>query len=228
MNRHITSEVLSAYLDYEVDLPVRRIVERHLESCEECRSHLVSMQRVVHSLGRVERMAPPLALAAQIRRQAAEQPPLTFWSRCKELFLDLPRRSEMRTHLAMAMGLFVCVFLVGHGIERQHLENLALQQEPVEDVTYILGGTSPEAWGNATSEVAGRKFELVDNEHWVEQGVHFEDPVYYARIDPQSPEGQAFMRRYADLDTLLSGGSTVVMVDEDTMTLVELSASQRS
>jgi hypothetical protein len=227
MNRHITSEVLSSYLDYEVDLPVRRTVERHLESCEECRSHLVSMQRVVHSLGRVERMAPPLALAAQIRRQVVEQPPLTFWGRCKELFLDLPRRSEMRTHLAMAMGLFVCVFLVGHGIERQQLEKLALRQEPVEDVTYILGGTSPEAWGNATSEIAGRKFELVDNAHWVEQGVRF-DHRAYARIDTQSPEGQAFMRRYADLDTLLSGGSTVVMVDEDTMTLVELSTSRRS
>ncbi|HEX2225421.1 MAG TPA: zf-HC2 domain-containing protein [Thermoanaerobaculia bacterium] len=227
MNRHITSEVLSAYLDFEVDLPVRRTVERHLESCEECRSHLVSMQRVVHGLGRVERMAPPLALAAQIRRQAAEQPPITFWGRCKELFLDLPRRSEMRTHLTMAMGLFVCVFLVGHGIERQHLENLALQQEPVEDVTYILGGTSLEAWGNATSEVAGRKFELVDNVHWVQQGVPFNHRDY-ARIDPQSPEGQAFVRRYDNLDTLLSGGSTVLMVDEATMTLVELSTSRRS
>ena len=82
MNRHITSEVLSAYLDYELNLPVRRTVERHLESCEECRTHLVAMQGVVRQLSRVERMAPPPALAAQIRRQAQAQPPLTLWGRC--------------------------------------------------------------------------------------------------------------------------------------------------
>ncbi|HEX2225422.1 MAG TPA: hypothetical protein VHN15_14570 [Thermoanaerobaculia bacterium] len=92
-------------------------------------------------------------------------------------------------------------------------------------VDLVLASAPSEAWGIPTSEIAGRKFELVDKDHWVEKGVRFDDRAY-ARIDTRSPEGQAFVRRYDNLDTLLSGGSTVVMVDEDTMTLVELSAGQ--
>lgn len=226
MNRHITSEVLSAYLDYEVDLPVRRTVERHLESCQECRAHLVSMQRVVRGLSKVERVALPMDLSAQIRRQAQAQPPLTLWGRCKELFLELPRRSEMRTHVAMAMGLFVCVFLVGHGIERRQLENLALGQEarePIEKVTYNYGEAPAAAWESPTIEIADRKFVWEERNVWVEKEFQYDQAT--AKIDAGSPEGQAFVRRYANLYDVLEDGARVRMVDENTSTLVELSLS---
>jgi hypothetical protein len=92
-------------------------------------------------------------------------------------------------------------------------------------VEWVLASAPPEGRGIPTSEVAGRKFELVDNAHWVEQGVRF-DHRAYARIDTQSPEGQAILRRMPNLDALLEGGATVVMVDEDMMTLVELSTGR--
>ena len=224
MNRHVTSEVLSAYLDHEVDLPVRRTVERHLESCQECRAHLVSMQRVVRGLSRVERVALPRALSAQIRRQAQAQPPLTLWARCKELFLELPRRSEMRTHVAMAMGLVVSVFLVGQGIERQQLENLARGQEPNFEVSFTVGGVPEGAWSPGTSEVAGRKWLWEDvDQIWVEKDFRY-DRATAAHIELSSPEGQALLRSTPDLDTLLAGGSRGFMMRLDG-TLVELSAS---
>ncbi len=227
MNRHMTSEVLSAYLDYEVELPVRRNVERHLESCEECRTHLVSMQRVVRGLSKVERVALPMALSAQIRRQAQAQPPPTLWARCKELFMELPRRSEMRTHLAMAMGLVVSVFLVGQGIERRHLEQLALGQEPsqpIELVTYNYGEAPSAAWSSGTSEVDGRKYIWEDaDQTWVQSGFQYDQAA--AQIDSLSPEGQAILRRTPNLsDTLLAAGGRVRIALED-KTLVEMYAS---
>jgi hypothetical protein len=222
MNRHITSEVLSAYLDYEVELPVRRNVERHLESCEKCRTHLVSMQRVVRGLSRVERVAPPLPLAAQIRRQAEAQASLGLWARCKELFLELPRRSEMRTHVAMAMALVVSVFLVGHGIERRHLEQLALGQEPNFEVS-VDEGVSDGAWSPGTSEVAGREWLWEDVDRiFVEKG--FRNGPTVAHIYKGSPEGQALLRSNRDLDNLFGEGVRAVRF-RDGQTFVELSTS---
>lgn len=102
--------------------------------------------------------------------------------------------------------------------------SLTASPEAPAEVELVLASGPPSAWESPTSEVAGRQFELVDKDHWVEKGVRFDDRVY-ARIDTRSPEGQAILRRMPNLDALLEGGATVVILD-DTDILVELSAGR--
>jgi hypothetical protein len=71
MNRHLSTEQLSAYLDSELGFSEMRQLESHCSVCGECTARLASMRRVVSGLGRVERAAPPVALRHQIRRAMA-------------------------------------------------------------------------------------------------------------------------------------------------------------
>jgi hypothetical protein len=53
MNRHATTEQLSAYLDREIGIAEGRQLESHCSACAECGARLGSMRRVVSGLRRV-------------------------------------------------------------------------------------------------------------------------------------------------------------------------------
>jgi hypothetical protein len=207
MNRHINNEMLSAYLDYEVPLPMRRNLEAHLSGCEECRARLDSLQTVVGGLGRVARAVPPPALASRIRYQVeAEAVPTSSFQSFKGLLLGLPLRAgfELRTHFTMALGLVLCLFLVGHGFEAEHRERLS---QP--EVTVYFGddmGPNPYL---VTTEFAGRTFFLNDSKVWVEEGLDASQTK--AHIDARSPEGRALLHRFEIPGSLFADGSRVVL-----------------
>jgi anti-sigma factor RsiW len=69
MNRHATTEQLSAYLDRELGYVEVHQLEAHCAVCGECNTRLAGMRRVVHGLDRAGRAVPPAALRQQIRRQ---------------------------------------------------------------------------------------------------------------------------------------------------------------
>ncbi len=71
LNPHAPTELLSAYLDGELPAGDGRRVEDHLALCPSCRAELASLHRVVDSLRRLERAAPPPALAQHVQRRIA-------------------------------------------------------------------------------------------------------------------------------------------------------------
>src|SRR5262245_58779669 len=122
MNRHVSTEQLSAYLDGELGYSEIRQIENHCSACPGCGARLDAMQRVISGLGRVERAVPPPALRQQIRQQIAAQPPAPSFMRALNSFRQLffPIRPALRTAAAMGLALVVGVFLfrnVSEGIQ---------------------------------------------------------------------------------------------------------------
>jgi hypothetical protein len=77
VTQHAPTELLSAYLDGELPAGDGRRVEEHLTRCPSCRAELASLSRVVESLRRLERAAPPPALAQHVQRRIALAAPRT-------------------------------------------------------------------------------------------------------------------------------------------------------
>lgn len=203
MNRHVSAEQISAYLDAELGYSEIRQIENHCSSCKECGARLDSMQRVVSGLGRVERTAPPPALRQQIRQQLAAQPPAPSLDRALNAFCLLffpPVRPALRT--AAVMGLALVMGIVGLLHESEGLAQIHPGQEVV---TVELGA---QLGPPTTSEVAGRKFFWTDD-GWIQKGLEGQTPV--ARVDAGSPQGRALLTRYSDLQLLLRDGSPVVL-----------------
>jgi hypothetical protein len=203
MNRHVSAEQISAYLDAELGYSEIRQIENHCSACKECGERLDSMQRVVSGLGRLERAAPPPALRQQIRQQIAVQPPAPRFERALNAFclLFFPIRPGL--HTAAVMGLALVV-----GIATFHHEAEGLTPPPVpgQEVVTVKPGAQPGP--PTTSEVAGREFFWTDD-GWIQKGLEGQTPV--ARVDAGSPQGRALLTRYSDLKLLLEDGSPVVL-----------------
>jgi len=205
MNRHLSTEQLSALLDSELGFAEMRQLEFHCAACEECASRLASMRRVVSGLGRIGRVAPPPALRQQIRRAAAAQTPPQGVRRALDSFrlLLFPLRPALHTAAVMGLALVVGLFALNH----QSTNAMASSRTGQETVTITF---EPGARFDTptTSEVAGRKFILTDN-GWIQKGLEWQTPV--TRVDAGSPQGRALLTKYSDLDLLLRDGSPVVL-----------------
>jgi hypothetical protein len=205
MNRHVSTEQLSAYLDSEIGIAEVRQVEAHCSACAECGARLASTRRVVSGLGRVERAVPPATLRQQVRRQVIVQPPVYGVRRMLDSFrLRLfPIQPAMQTAVVMGLALVVGLFTLNH--EAESLMPLPTRGGR-EIVTVEIGAQSGQLF--TTSEVAGRKFILTDN-GWIQRGLEGQTPV--TRVDAGSPQGRALLTRFSDLEMLLADGSAVVL-----------------
>lgn len=206
MNRHVSTEQLSAYLDSELGFVEARQIETHCMACPECGVRLSSMRRVVTGLGGLARAVPPDALRQRLRRQVAAQPrargPIAALESLR--FLLFPVRPAL--HTAAAMGLALVVGLVS----LNHLEG-ALTRAQVrpsqgrEEVTVEPGA---QLGSPTTSEVAGREFFWTDN-GWIQKGLEGKTPQ--AVLDSGSAQGKALLTECSGLEDLLADGSVVVL-----------------
>jgi hypothetical protein len=221
MNRHLSTEQLSSYLDGEIGSSKAERIEEHLDSCPACRAQLEGMERLVSGLRRVERPSPPPALAAEVRRRIAVAPePHGLRRRLELLLSDICLRPAFRTSAAMGLAILFSVFLLSDGLERAHHNAPVLDApDPVVTVeTYF--GQPPLALPPTTSEVAGREF-VWSGGRWIQRGLEGKKPE--AHVAAESPEGRAMLSKYADLEFLLADGTPVVL--RYRLATVELSGS---
>ncbi|HEY0553430.1 MAG TPA: zf-HC2 domain-containing protein [Thermoanaerobaculia bacterium] len=205
MNRHVSTEQLSAYLDSEIGFAEVRQVEAHCSACADCGARLASLRRVVSGFGRVERAMPPAALRQQIRRQVIAQPPVYGVRKMLDSFrfLLFPIQPELRIAVGMGLALVVGLFTLNH--EAESVMPLPTRGGH-EIVTVEIGAQSGQLF--TTSEVAGRKFILTEN-GWVQRGLEGQTPI--AHVDAGSPQGRALLTQCSNLEILLADGSAVVL-----------------
>ena len=205
MNRHVSTEQLSAYLDSELGVAEIRQLENHCQGCKECGARLASMRRFVAGLSRVERAVPPAALRQQIRRQVITQQPTYGVRKAVDSFCFLLFPFQPARHTAVVMALAVMVGLVALNHQAE-----SIMPPPTrggqEIVTVQAGAQTGQLF--TTSEVADREFIWTDS-GWIQRGLEGQTPV--ARVDAGSPQGRALLTRYSDLAFLLADGSPVVL-----------------
>lgn len=225
MNRHLSTEQLSAYVDGEVGSAASREAEVHLSGCPACSARLRSMRGVVAEIRRMERLTPPADLAYQVRTQVIAQGDprelRTFRGRLRTLLSGLTLQPSFRLATALGMGLVVVLSTL-----------LAFQVPPVDPVPFPDGprqqvvtvrttfGEPPLGLPETTSAVAGREFVWAQD-RWIQKGLEGKLPE--TRVVAASPEGQAMLSKYSDLMLLLTDGSRVVL--QYRLATVELSKS---
>jgi hypothetical protein len=206
MKRHLATEQLSSYLDGEGGHAETREVEVHLASCPACRARLSSMRRLVVEIRRMERAAPPPDMAYQVKTQVAALGEVrTLRSRARDLFRALAFRPSFRA--AAAMGLAVAVVF---GFEAwQNIPPVDGPRPEIMKVSTTFGNPPLGGVPETTSEVGGLEF-VWSGDRWVQKGLEWKTPE--ARVMLASPEGQAMINKYTDLELLLEdAGSRVVM-----------------
>jgi len=216
MIRHLSTEQLSSYMDGEIGPSQTELIEEHLGSCPTCRGRLESMERLVLSLHRIQRPAPPLALAAGVRRQIATTPEPGGLQRLWLLLSEMSLRPAFRTSAAMGLAMLFSVFLLSQSLIGSE------EVEPKGIVKMYFG--RPLVVPQTTSEVAGLEFVLSDtDEHrWIQRGLEGEVPE--TLVAAKSPKGRAMLTKYSGLKILLDDGQQTVVMRYQLAT-VELSGS---
>lgn len=173
MNRHLSTEQLSSYLDGEIGSSKAERIEEHLDCCPACRAQLEAMERLVSGLQRVQRPSLPPDLAVAVRRRIAAAPEpqgaYGFLHRLQlqlgllgDLLGDIALRPAFRTSAAMGLAILFSVFLLSNGLEHAH-HTAPVLDEPTTVVTVqTYFGQPPLHLPPTTSEVAGREFVWFD------------------------------------------------------------------
>lgn len=215
---HLDSELLSAYLDEEVESKERPEIEDHLQSCLDCRRHLEGLRRVTDSLHRLERASPPPILDAAIQRHIVleRRSGLSgLWQANDRLRGALS--SHVATMFALVFALAVILYLFSSAVERRS------QQEPIlvpvlETAPAPVGATdlskeSPagEALSDTVS-VGSRTFDRRANGWWQRGLSHSvgdgSDP---RTIAGDSAEARALFADEPRLERLLADGGALVL-----------------
>lgn len=213
MTRHVSTEDLSAYLDFELRYAEFAPLEAHCASCADCGSRLASMRQVVHGLGGTRRAEPPEALRHQIRREVQTAPPVSFtqrigWALDSLRVLLFPMRPMLRASMVLGLAAMAGLFAVSHGMSDGFLRGDDPQPRRAIEIVETRLGEPLALPPQTTSQVAGRKF-IFTNAGWVQSGLEGEKPE--TRLDAHSPQGKALLTKYSDLQLLLDDGSSVVL-----------------
>lgn len=190
---HLSDELLSAYLDGELKEPNAERVERHLEACSGCRARIDGLRRVVRSLARLERAAPPPVLARRVeRRIALEGHGSTMLERLENRLQGLPMDSPLVATFAVVLALGVIIYAFSHHVAH-HRGDVSLQiaaPEAVEGLMEEIGAV----------EIDGRSL-VRSGDQWMEEGLAAEAE---RTVGFDSPEGLALRQDHPWIEELLT------------------------
>jgi len=160
---HLSEELLSAYLDGELKETKAERVEQHLEACSGCRARMDGLRRVVHSLARLERAAPPPILAQRVeRRIALEGRDASLVERLENRLQGLRLDSPLVATFAVVLALGVIIYAFSHQVAH-HRGDVSLQVAPPEAVEGLMAEFE-------AVEIDGRHLAR-RGEAWVETGL---------------------------------------------------------
>jgi hypothetical protein len=114
-------ELLSDYIDGELELGEQVKIERHLGDCEPCRAMRDDLLQIVHFSHQLPEQAPSGALWARIQSDIAEQQPSGFWARAGLWWANAQNRHfNLSIPQMVAAGAAIAIVIsVGVMISRQ-------------------------------------------------------------------------------------------------------------
>jgi anti-sigma-K factor RskA len=112
-------ELLSDYIDGQLELGEQTQVERHLADCEPCRAVRDDILQIVHFSHQLPEQAPSTALWSRIQTELAKEQPAgasarfrLWWARLREQHfnLSLPQLAASAAALTIVLSLGIIVF----------------------------------------------------------------------------------------------------------------------
>ena len=199
---HGNVEVLSSFVDGELEAPLRRAVESHLADCPPCRERISGLRRVVDELQALEAVAPPAGLSGRVRRAAlldANRAGGLRWS--AESLRRWTGQPLLLPLFGVVTAMAVLMYLFTAWSDRAERPGTRLivgsQRAPV----------APPAVEGTVTRLAERTFERVDG-RWIERGV---DPgAVVETLDLRRPVAGS-----AELEAFRPLGGSVVLRDGD-------------
>lgn len=161
MNRQVTPELLSAYLDRELPETEQRELESHLATSAETRERLDRLRRVVDDLHRLERTQAPPALEGRLARALAlERDRVGLLARLERGMSVLGRQSITFLMFALVFAFGILLYLFSQAVERH--------ERSQSQVIFTHPGAL-QVEGGERLEAAGRIFRRREG-FWLEQG----------------------------------------------------------
>jgi hypothetical protein len=123
MNCDEIRELLSEYVDGELDVKTKALVDEHLSACKGCEGKLASLKALVNELGSLESVAPPRDFLDQIHERMEQR---SWFSKIiRALFV--PMRVKIPLEFAGAAAMAILVFSLVY-VQRDHFR---MAQAPV-------------------------------------------------------------------------------------------------
>ena len=131
-------EILSEYLDGTLDAQTRKVVEKHISVCENCKQEFASILAVVEELGAMEPVKPPEDFLEKIRERMETR------SGINKIFrkLFVPFHIKIPLELAAAATVTILVVLV-----------LNIQQTEIQMMKPLTGTTSQSMGQNLKKDL---------------------------------------------------------------------------
>ena len=200
---HSSVEELSAYLDRELAPARLRLVETHLEDCEECRRRVEGLGRLVRDLRRLERFEPPPALGQQLLgRLHRSSRPRTVLERLEEGLKDRNLQSPLGFSFALVVAFAALLYFFSGSLDRLQRNQTSILRptNPSQAATAVVPGKAPR-------KVGDRSFRW-DGGAWRQEGLA--TGVVPEEVDAKSPLGQQVLGVNPELAQLLAEGEVVV------------------
>ncbi|MCG8454633.1 MAG: zf-HC2 domain-containing protein [Holophagales bacterium] len=220
MSQQVSSELLSAYLDGELDPQEAARVERLIEGDVEIRRQLEGMRSIVSNLRHLEHLKPPPTLGQDVARRIAldgERQSLLDRVEARLEGTQLQSNTFLMFSLIIALAVIVLFFAFGlrqwneRGLVPVRMSDDAPEAQP-EDM-------EPEVLDAATVWVAGRLFAKAEDGRWVQEGLSEEEVASARAVDLESAEGRALVAERPDLRGVAMLGHAVVLHGEEVLEL---------
>lgn len=207
MTRHANVELLSSYLDAELNGSETAAVEEHLGSCEQCRRRLEGMRRVVARLAGLERAAPPSHLGRLVERRVRLESGRPTLLRSIELALGrMPLQSTLAPLFALVLALAVIIYLFAYGLDRDRAAGTRVILNP--EVRAVV----------ESRQIEGRTFDRT-GDTWVERGLVADEDVRVVDLRPGS--GEPAIANRGDLEPFAQlGGRVRLQLAEEVIEVV--------
>jgi anti-sigma factor RsiW len=222
LGAHATADLLSAYLDDELSAGDGARIEEHLGACPSCRPQLDSLRRVVDSLRRLDRIAPPPALAQHVvRRVALEGARPGLLARFEDEVDRMRPRIAILTPFAVVFALATILYFFAHTLAEVQNRAPTIVIPPPEAARAFIEPGAGEAAGaliEAVRTAGGRSFRRV-GDGWLETDL----PADAAprEIAAGSAEAAGLRAAHPWLEELLADAPGVVLVHEGEPVRVE-------
>ena len=216
MRQHARAELISAYLDKELQGEEATRFEKLLAEDPSFRQEMEGMRHVVSNLAHLKRMAPPPTLNQHVaRRIALAGERRSLLDRMEDGLSNTQGPSNTFLMFALVFALTIIVYLFAAYLNKDTGLPVVFSPELQAPIVENIEG--------ATSVLMGsRLFLRREDGRWVEEGLSQEEVESAQIISADSGIGRELLQHHPDLKGLTHLGDAIFRLHED---VIELKSS---